>query len=178
MERLNGTAKRFAIKIQVSSAKHRNGATYKSQREKRPPLWQESVRRDNQQNVTVSGTDTVPEEEQQHHPPKIHQRFVLEKPIHRPPVNQCFVKANPSSTSWAKHQARAHKMSTAHTQTTVTVWAKGAKAPRKGKAIMAIAIGRSLVCGWGQPTKLQLHRTNQEQSTYLFWRVVSCCLAS
>ena len=58
--------------------------------------------------------------------------ILFEKPIHRPPVNQCFVKANPSSTSWAKHQARAHKMSTAHTQTTNSSVGQRGESPENG----------------------------------------------
>jgi len=69
-----------------------------------------------------------------HHPPDVQRYRAWEKhPVERHWRQRWHQRSQITSTSWAKHQARARKTSTAHTQTTnCSVGQRGSSSPNKG----------------------------------------------
>jgi len=121
----------------MKSASRRKGTTYKSQ--KREAFRQESVRRMTQfleqTQYQISNSNII------------HQKSRnFEKPIHRPPVIQ-------ESTSWAKHLARARKMSTAHTQTTYSSVGQRGICPEIGQGKHGIRHWQKLSLWLGRANK-------------------------
>jgi len=68
----------------------------------------------------------------------IHQRHSeIERACNRHPVERHWIqrrhqRSQIASTSWAKHQARAHRVSTAHTQTTNSSVGQRGSSPNNG----------------------------------------------